>query len=100
MPCRLSVEYLCPAFLDDMLRVTAVPVKVGASSCIFSQKILCGDKEAITAEVLVVCVRQNPLRPVKMPAPLASVLKDGLANGIKPSFLPADILLVSGLLRC
>ena len=83
--CRWNIS-LSGVFWMTCLGLPPFPLKSVHHPAFFSQKILCGDKEAITAEVLVVCVRQKPFAAGENAGTFGKCVEDGLANGIKPSF--------------
>ena len=76
----LSVEYLRPAYLDDLLRVDARIAGCGRASADFIQTARRPDGEAAaSAKVRAVCVSEVSMRPAALPAPLA-VKIDGYAG--------------------
>ena len=66
----LSIEYLKPALLDDLLHVTAEAVEIGSSRIAISQQVLRGPATLVNATVQAVCVGADSLKPVRVPAPL------------------------------
>ena len=65
----LSVDYLSPAYLDDMIQVqTNIKLSKNAS-LVFTQKILNLEKNTVlfNAEVKVVSVLKNNLKPCAIP---------------------------------
>lgn len=76
----LSVEYMRPAYLDDLLRVDARIAGRGRASADFIQTARRPDGEtAASAKVRAVCVSGVSMRPAALPAPLA-VKIDGYAG--------------------
>ena len=73
----LAVEYLRPAFLDDLLHISAYPTAVGRVWVDFQQAATRpADGETVaTATVRIVCVRPSPLRAVSLPAALTDKIK-------------------------
>ncbi len=64
----LQIEYLAPALMDDLLRVETSPAAARGASIEFRQRILRGDRELVTAKVLVAAIRDG--RPARIPASL------------------------------
>ena len=67
---KITIEYNRPAFLDDDLRVSTIPVRHSRASIVFAQTLQRGECELATAEALIVCVRANPFRTAATPAAL------------------------------
>ena len=65
----LSADYLLPAFLDDMIEVQTIIKSNKNASLVFTQKILSLEKNTVlfTAEVKVVSVLKNNLKPCAVP---------------------------------
>ena len=74
---HLSMEYLRPAFLDDVLEITARPTKRGRTWVLFSQTATRpADGETIaSAEARIVCAAGSPLRAAAIPKPLADIIR-------------------------
>jgi acyl-CoA thioester hydrolase len=64
----LKIEYLAPAMMDDLLIVETSAAAVRGASIDFKQRVVRGDKELATAEVLVASIRND--RPARIPADL------------------------------
>ena len=65
----LSADYLSPAYLDDMVEVQTNIKSIKNASLVFAQKILSLEKNTVLfkAEVKVVCVSTNNLKPCAIP---------------------------------
>ena len=65
----LSADYLSPAYLDDMIQVQTNIKLTKNASLVFTQKILNLEKNTVlfNAEVKVVSVLQNNLKPCAIP---------------------------------
>ena len=65
----LSADYLSPAYLDDMIEVQTIIKSNKNASLVFTQKILSLEKNTVlfTAEVKVVSVLKNNLKPCAVP---------------------------------
>lgn len=70
----LTVDYRLPATLDDELRVTASPVRLGRAFIEFEQKIYRGELMLCRATVKVVCVGRVRMKPAAIPPDLHSAL--------------------------
>lgn len=64
---EVNIKYLKPSRFNDSLQVTVEAVNVGGSRIRFLQQVLRGDEEIARAEVAVVCVSTDTLRPARMP---------------------------------
>ena len=56
---KMTIDYLKPLFLDDLVQVTAEIIKKGNASFTFLQKILHEDTLIATAETVCVSVGEN-----------------------------------------
>lgn len=63
----VNIKYLKPSRFNDSLQVTVEVVNVGGSRIRFLQRVLRGNEEIARAEVEVVCVSTDTLRPARMP---------------------------------
>ena len=62
----VTIEFLKPARMDDMLSIETTPVDVGGASMELAQRVLRGDEVLATARVRVGCVAGG--RAARMPA--------------------------------
>ncbi len=69
----LQIEYQAPALMDDLLRIETSVAAARGASIEFRQRILRGDKELVTAKVLVAAIRDG--RPARIPASLRRLLQ-------------------------
>jgi acyl-CoA thioester hydrolase len=69
----LQIEFLAPATMDDLLIVETKVAAVQGASITFHQRAVRGDKELVTAEVLVASIRDG--RPARIPADLRRLLR-------------------------
>ncbi len=69
----LQIEFLAPAMMDDLLIVETSVAAVRGASITFHQRVVRGDKELVTAEVLVASIRDG--RPARIPAELRRLLR-------------------------
>ena len=68
----LQIDYLAPALMDDMLSVETGVSAVRGASIEFRQRIVRGEKELVSARVLVAVIRDG--RPTRIPASLRRLL--------------------------
>ncbi len=64
----LKIDYLMPAMMDDLLEVETRAATVRGASITFHQRVVRGDKELVTAEVLVASLRDG--RSARIPSDL------------------------------
>jgi acyl-CoA thioester hydrolase len=69
----LQIEYLAAALMDDLLRVETGVAAARGASIEFRQRIMRGDKELVSAVVLVAAIRDG--RPTRIPASLRRLLR-------------------------
>jgi acyl-CoA thioester hydrolase len=69
----LQIEFLAPAMMDDLLEVETSAAVVRGASITFHQRVVRGDKELVSAEVLVASIRDG--RPARIPAELRGLLQ-------------------------
>jgi len=62
---RLTVEYISPARLDDVLTVVTRPKELRAATVVLEQEVRRGDEMLVSATVQVAAVRQG--RAVRIP---------------------------------
>lgn len=76
---RMEIDFKAPARHDDLLEVTAVPVRVGGSSFVLRQQVLRDRDNRLLAqaEVTLACVSPG-LRARRLPVELREVLAQGL----------------------
>ena len=72
----IKLDYLKPAFLDDLVNVTAQIKEVGRSRVTLDQTILRGEEVLTEGEVHLVCVDVKTFKPVSVPDVLRSQWKD------------------------
>jgi acyl-CoA thioester hydrolase len=63
----LSLDYLRPALLDDLLAVTAHVKETGRSRVVLRQDVMRGEERLVEAEVQLVCVAVDGFKPVSVP---------------------------------
>lgn len=72
----LSIEYLKPAVLDDLLDITVQVVEVGRSRVTLQQQILREQGKLACATVHVVCVSTETFKPVSVPLLLRQKIEE------------------------
>ena len=72
---KVTIDYLKPAFLNELLNVNAKIIELRKASMLFQQVILNQQDEIICqAEVKVACINQTTMKPVTMPEFIISEL--------------------------
>ncbi|MDT8364576.1 MAG: tol-pal system-associated acyl-CoA thioesterase [Nitrosomonas sp.] len=66
----LNIEYLKPALLDDLLKITVQASETGRSRITLQQQVLREDNLLVSAIVHIVCVGADTLKPISIPPPL------------------------------
>lgn len=70
---ELTVRFLKPARLDDLLQVVAQPEHTGGASLLFAQEARNADGELLAqGQVRVACVDARSMKPRRLPAALAA----------------------------
>ncbi len=73
---RMTLDYKLAARLDELLEITSKVTKISNASLTFHQKITNEQREVINeAEVLVVCVNTELMRPVALPPSIVTEFK-------------------------
>ena len=70
----ISLDYLKPARLDDMLEITVALADAGASRIGLAQRVQRGAECLVTATVDVACVQTATFKPARIPAPIREKL--------------------------
>jgi acyl-CoA thioester hydrolase len=68
----LTIEYIQPAMMDDLLRVETGVAAARGASIKFQQRIFRGEEQLVTAAVLVAAIRDG--RPARIPPDLRRAL--------------------------
>jgi acyl-CoA thioester hydrolase len=69
----MTIDFLKPARMDDLLQVTTVPEEVRGASIRLLQKITRGDERLVEARVRVAFVAGGRARPIPKPLRIAMV---------------------------
>ncbi|ACS84957.1 tol-pal system-associated acyl-CoA thioesterase [Musicola paradisiaca] len=73
---KMTVEYLAPARLDDLLEVQSEIVSLRGASLTFSQRILDSHGNLLShAEVLVACINPSQMKPIALPKSIVAEFK-------------------------
>ncbi|CAM9104918.1 Acyl-CoA thioester hydrolase YbgC [Cronobacter sakazakii] len=73
---RMSLEYLAPARLDDMLEVQTEITTLRGTSMVFRQRIVNAENQLLNeAEVLIVCVDPLLMKPRALPKSIVAEFK-------------------------
>lgn len=62
-----SVNYRRPARLDDLLTVSAVPIKIARSSVTFLQQVFRDEELLCEASIRIACVDASSMKPSVLP---------------------------------
>ena len=62
-----SVNYRRPARLDDLLTVSAVPIKIARSSVTFLQQVFRDEELLCEANIRIACVNASSMKPSALP---------------------------------
>ncbi|MBE5201687.1 tol-pal system-associated acyl-CoA thioesterase [Pectobacterium quasiaquaticum] len=73
---RMTVEYLAPARLDDMLEVQSEIISMRGASLTFAQRILNAHGILLShAEVLIACIDPHQMKPIALPKSIVAEFK-------------------------
>lgn len=73
---RMTVEYLAPARLDDMLEVQSKITVMRGASLTFAQRIISPQGKLLsTAEVLIACIDPHLMKPRVLPKSIVAEFK-------------------------
>lgn len=73
---KMTVEYLAPARLDDLLEIQSEVKSIRGASMVFSQRILNAENQVLNqAEVLIVCVDLSLMKPRALPKSIVAEFK-------------------------
>ena len=75
---RMTIDFLKPARMDDVLLVETFTEEVRGASLIVAQTIRRGDETLLTADVRVAALSGG--RPARIPDELRTILKPGSAE--------------------
>ncbi|MDR0996330.1 MAG: tol-pal system-associated acyl-CoA thioesterase [Zoogloeaceae bacterium] len=65
---NVNIDYLRPGRLDDLLDVTLSVEKKGGTHIVFRQEAKRGEETLVTAQVRIVCVDIDKMKPAPLPA--------------------------------
>ena len=73
---RMTVDYLAPARLDDLLEIQSEITLMRGTSMVFTQRIVNADNQVLNeAEVLIVCVDPHLMKPRALPKSIVAEFK-------------------------
>ncbi|HEY1846535.1 MAG TPA: tol-pal system-associated acyl-CoA thioesterase [Buttiauxella sp.] len=73
---RMTVDYLAPARLDDLLEIQSEITSMRGTSMVFTQRIVDADGRVLNeAEVLIVCVDLLSMKPRALPKSIVAEFK-------------------------
>ncbi len=65
---RLTVDYLAPAHLDDLIEVQSEVSKMTRTTMTFTQRIVNAEGRTLNeAEVLIACINPHLMKPIALP---------------------------------
>jgi len=71
---KISVDYLKPAFFDDLLTITVQIIKIGKASIIMAQQVQREAEIICTADVKLASINAVTLRPQAFPSDILNLL--------------------------
>ena len=71
---KISVDYLKPAFFDDLLTITVQIIKIGKASIIMAQQVQREAEIICTADVKLASINAVTLRPQTFPSDILNLL--------------------------
>jgi len=73
---KMTLDYLAPARLDDLLEIQCEVKSLRGASMLFSQRIVNAENQIINqAEVLIVCVDSSLMKPRALPKSIVAEFK-------------------------
>ncbi len=72
---HLEVDYLKPAFLDDLLSCQTTTLEIKNTSFILLHEFHRGDEMIAKIKVTLVCVRTDDIKPVRLPEDLRAAMQ-------------------------
>ena len=73
---RMTVDYLAPARLDDLLEIQSEITSMRGTSMVFTQRIVNAENQLLNqAEVLIVCVDPHLMKPRALPKSIVAEFK-------------------------
>lgn len=73
---KMTLEYLAPARLDDLLEIQTEITSMRGTSMVFTQRIVNADNQTLNqAEVMIVCVDPHLMKPRALPKSIVAEFK-------------------------
>ncbi|MFC0229519.1 tol-pal system-associated acyl-CoA thioesterase [Serratia aquatilis] len=73
---RITVDYLLPARLDDLLEVQTQITSIRGASLTFAQRIVNSDGTLLSqADVLIACIDPHQMKPIALPKSIVAEFK-------------------------
>jgi len=73
---RMTVDYLLPARLDDLLEVQSEITSMRGASLTFAQRIVNSDGTLLSqADVLIACIDPHQMKPIALPKSIVAEFK-------------------------
>lgn len=78
---RVELDYRQPARFDDLLRVSAAPLRLRGASMTLRQGVYRGGELLVGGSVGIACVVPGSLRPRRIPADMLATLRGAVDPG-------------------
>ena len=75
---RIETEFLSPSRLGDTLDITIIPRRIGRTSCDFTAEFSGDGRKRLRAQVVLVCVDLQSLKPTQWPDNLRAAIEAGV----------------------
>lgn len=73
---RITLDYLAPARLDDLLEVQCEVTKLTRTTMVFVQRIISAEGLTLNqAEALIVCINPHLMKPIALPKSIVAEFK-------------------------
>lgn len=73
---KMTIEYLAPARLDDLLEIQTEITSMRGTSLIFTQRIVDAENRILNqAEVMIVCIDPHVMKPRALPKSIVAEFK-------------------------
>jgi acyl-CoA thioester hydrolase len=76
---QVSVDFLSPARIDDELKISVNPVRIGRASVLFEQSALREETILASAKIQIVSVSLPQMRPVAIPPDVLLKMKNSVS---------------------
>lgn len=84
---KCEIDYMLPAFLDDMLVVQTKISQVRAAMIGMEQQIIRNQQHLVHIKIILACVEVKKIQVARIPAPLRQKLTDVCPESLKPRII-------------